>query len=257
MVGRVARKRTKKGVGPSGRVVRIADLLEHAEDARQRVLDRLEVGGRNEVVERQVAHERVVVVGHVQALLQARVRVEGGGRVEALGVIQHVQRQAHALALSLLVDLVESVLEVQPEGDLLHRSARIGIAVHARDLLNVRGPSVDARLERVQETRVRRVRSEVGDVGLGSAFARPLHRLKDLRMDDEFDVRNVDVLPQVEKGDLHVVEALFDGRHEFVAFVLVAALIADNRLEEGRQHLADVRADRAVRIAAVQPEKTT
>lgn len=58
-----------------------------------------------------------------------RVCVEADRGVEAFAVFEDVERQQHLGTLSLLLDAVQSSLQVQPEADLLQSRSRRRVSV--------------------------------------------------------------------------------------------------------------------------------
>lgn len=63
------------------------------------------------------------------------VSVEADGGVEAFAMLQDVQSEQDLGALALLLDAVESTLEVQPEADLLQGCPRGWVTVQFGDLV--------------------------------------------------------------------------------------------------------------------------
>lgn len=57
------------------------------------------------------------------------VGVEADGGVEALAVLQDVQREQHLGALALLLNAVQRALQVQPEADFLQGGSRGRVSV--------------------------------------------------------------------------------------------------------------------------------
>ena len=62
------------------------------------------------------------------------VGVEADGGMEPLACLEHVQGQGHLRAVPLLVDLIQSVLQVEPEASLLESRPRGGITLESGHL---------------------------------------------------------------------------------------------------------------------------
>ncbi|KAH9392991.1 hypothetical protein TYRP_006090 [Tyrophagus putrescentiae] len=84
-----------------------------------RQLNAIQVGGRGEVIQWKVLHQRIVVVHHLDGLLQAGVRVKADRGVEALAVLQNLQRGHHLQGLALLLNAQQRPLQIEPEANLL------------------------------------------------------------------------------------------------------------------------------------------
>ena len=73
-------------------------------------------------------------------LLQPGVLLEGDRGVEALPVLEHLQRQRDLHGLPLLLDAEQRPLQVEPEADLLQRGAVGGVTVQLGHLLDLPHP---------------------------------------------------------------------------------------------------------------------
>ena len=71
-------------------------------------------------------------------------------------------------------------------------------------------------------------------------------------MNGQVDLRNVDVLLQMQKSHLDFVEILLDGGRELVSIPLASASLLDVGLEEGGRDLSDQSDHRLVRVTFVQ-----
>jgi hypothetical protein len=74
------------------------------EDGSQRSTDSIQLSSGQQVIDGKVFHQWVVVVDRGQCLLETCVCIEGHGGMEALSVLQNVQREADFKTLTLFLD---------------------------------------------------------------------------------------------------------------------------------------------------------
>lgn len=143
------------------RVLGVPDLFQVGENGHQGLADLIQLGGREQVVQREVLHQRVVVIDCFHSLFQTwekqresyfncitgtgskrgtspvdfngfpltGVGVEADGRMETFSVFEDVQGEQNLRALSLLLDPVQGSLQIEPETDLLQGRARSWVTV--------------------------------------------------------------------------------------------------------------------------------
>lgn len=136
----------------------------------------------------------------LERIVKTGIGDERDGRVEALGVLEDVERELDGFALELLLDALERLLHAEPEVDLLTRRAARDVAAQLGHGLDLLDPAVDLALQAVEEGRV----GEEGDVnhvdGRASAARLGLrHGCGNGGMDREDNVRDLDVLLDCEE----------------------------------------------------------
>lgn len=116
------------------RVARAAHALQVLQHGVHRETQALEIGGGEELVERHVLHERVVVDDLRERALKVRVRVELQRRAEASPLLQDFESERHFVRVAFLLNTLKRALHRQPEVHLLHRAARRRVAIQTRHL---------------------------------------------------------------------------------------------------------------------------
>lgn len=89
------------------------------------------------------------------------------GAVEALGILQNVEREIDVRLVAALLDVRERRLERRPVRDLLDGRARAWVPLHLRHFLDAAGPTRHCLLKSVDEHAV----LDPGNVRHGTAFS--------------------------------------------------------------------------------------
>lgn len=182
-----------------------------------------------------------------EGIVQAGVGDERDRRVEALRVLEDIERELDRVALELLLDPFERLLHPEPKIDFLTRRAARDVPAQLGHGLDLFDPAVDLALQAVQEGRVGE-QGRVDQVGAraDACTLRLGDRSADDRVDREDDLGDLDVLLDCAtiSGDSAIPDGLeLDGQHRLT--------MQQGQFELGKLLLRDGDTHLGVRILAV------